>query len=134
MPPIKKYDPVDQITRLNDTPLKPEDQEDTRSAVEQYEEWQKNALARLGISNPNQDVQTDNMALIQALAKIKAAGAPPPIKITEKVNTPAAAYRFDVYVFAKPLYPSITLRATEFHLANNPDVVIAELKIAGIIR
>ena len=130
----KPYDPVEQITRLNNTPLKPEDQEDTRSALEQYEEWQKIALARLGISNPNQDVATDNMELIQALAKIKAAGAPTPIKITEKVNTPAAAYRFDVYVFAKPLYPSITLRSTEFHLANNPDVVINELKIAGIIK
>jgi len=115
----KNYDPVEQITRLNSGPLKPEEQEDTRSALEQYEEWQKNALARLGIANPNQDVATDNMALIQALAKIKAAGAPTPIKITE---------------FSKPLYPSITLRATEFHLANNPDVVIAELKIAGMIQ
>jgi hypothetical protein len=130
----KTYDPVDQITRLNNTPLKPEDQEDTRSAVEQYEEWQRISLARLGITNPNQDVATDNQALIQALAKIKAAGAPEPIKITEKVNTPAAAYRFDVYVFAKPLYPSITVRSTEFNLALAPDVVINELKIAGIIK
>lgn len=133
MPP-KKYDPIEQIEKLNSVPLKPEDQEDTRSAYEQYEDWQRNALARLGISNPNQDVATDNMELIQALAKIKAAGAPTPIKVTEKVNTPAAAYRFDVYVFPHPLSPSITVRSTEFNLAANPDVVINELKIAGIIK
>jgi len=132
--PKKPYDPVDQITKLNSVPLKPEDQEDTRSAVEQYEEWQKNALARLGISNPNQDVATDNMALIQALAKIKASGAPTPIKITEKVNTPAAAYRFDVYYFPHPLVPSGGLRSTEFNLATSPETVINELKVMGIIK
>lgn len=130
----KTYDPVDQITRLNNTPLKPEDQEDTRSAVEKYTEWQQNALARLGIANPSDEVPVDNMALIQALAKIKASGAPTPIKTTEKVNTPVASYRFNVYYFPHPLVPSGGLRSTEFNLATSPDTVINELKIMGIIR
>jgi hypothetical protein len=39
-----------------------------------------------------------------------------------------------VYVFAKPLYPSITVRSTEFNLATSPDTVINELKIAGIVK
>ena len=130
----KPNDPVDQITRLNNTPLKPEDQEDTRSAVEKYTEWQQNALARLGIANPSDEVPVDNMALIQALAKIKASGAPTPIKTTEKVNTPAASYRFNVYYFPHPLVPAGGLRSTEFNLATSPDVVINELKIMGIIK
>ena len=137
MPP-KKYDPIEQIDKLNSgadaiAAMNAAKADEARSAFDKYEEWQLQSLAKLGIANPTDEVAADNMELIQALARIKAAGAPNPVRLVEKVITPVANYRVVTYSFIHKLTPSIRVVATEFNLAVNPDVVIGELKIAGII-
>jgi hypothetical protein len=123
-----------QTSKLNSRPLAGDEIEDTRSAMEQYSEWQRQTLARIGALDGFSDLKPDNPVLVASLAKIKAAGAPEPTVVRETVANQGGSWTVDVYVYAKPLYPSITLRSFEQRLAASPDVVIEELKIAGIIR
>jgi hypothetical protein len=122
-----------QTARLNNRPLTGDEVEDTRDPVTKYTEWERGTLARIGATTGFSDLPPDSPVLIAALAKIKAAGAPEPVVIRETVANQAGYWTVDVYSYAKPLYPSITVRCGEQRLAASPDVVIAELKIAGII-
>ena len=126
--------PDDQTALLNSQAPSGEQVEDTRGAAEKYLEMQAQMLARIGATTGFDDLKPENPALLAALGKIAAAGAPAPTLVREIVISPTGSWPVDVYVFAKFQYPSITLRSSEQRLAADPDTVIRELKVAGIIK
>lgn len=125
--------PDAQTAKLNAHPPTGDEAEDTRTAGEKYLEWQRTTLARIGAVDGFSDLKPDNPVLVASLAKIKAAGAPEPVIVRETVANQGGSWTLDVYVYIKHLYSGITVRSSEQRLAANPDVVIAELKTAGII-
>ena len=125
----------EQIDRLNNRPLEGDEIEDTRSAEEKYSEWAKGVAAKLGTSDMRADVPNDNAALVAALAKIAADGAPSPIRVKNIVSypaNPALSFTNETLVFTHFQNPRLHLSCGETWLALNPDIVIADLRAAGI--
>lgn len=130
-------EPIDQTALLNSAPMTEDQKEDTRSAMEMYLEWQDRAKAKLGVSDYREDVKADNVTLFGALERIKASGAPEPIIVRETIPfppDPKQSFTYDVYVFTHWQNPRLQYRATEYLLALNPNVVVNDLKAAGITR
>lgn len=128
---------IDQTALLNSAPMTEDQKEDTRPAMEMYLEWQERAKAKLGVSDFREDVKADNVVLFGALERIKASGAPEPVIVRETVPYPpdqSKTFSYDVYVFTHWQNPRLQYRATEYMLALNPNVVINDLKTAGITR
>ena len=99
---------------------------------------QRAKLQALGIAHLFGDVLPDNAQLQSALATIRAAGAPEPTIVTEKLEWPGGQATVDIYEYRhKAGYsvgdPAALLRSTEYLLAVSPYVVIAELQTLGII-
>ncbi len=124
-----------QTALLNSKPLTHDQQEDTRSAGEKYQEWANGVRAKLGVASLMSDVPNDNAALVAALAKIAASGAPEPVRVKNTVAYPGDAsmsFENEVLVFTHFQNPRMQYAAGEAWLAINPDVVIADLAKAGI--
>jgi hypothetical protein len=140
---------AEQIARINSgpAPRDPFDSSDTdtngfeqaTNAMAQFLNWQGNVLVRLGLTALTGDVAADNPTLVAALATIAAAGAPAPVIERETVAypggsiAPGGAFTVDVYVYTHPQEPNNRVRSTEFLLAANPAITIAELVKARIV-
>lgn len=125
----------DQTARLNARPPQGDEIEDTRSAGEKYAEWGSRTKARLGIQDLRGDVPADNATLVAALAKIATSGAPDPIIVKNIVAyppDPTKSFENELYVFTHFQNPRLSISAGEAWLALNPDVLIEELRVAGI--
>lgn len=125
----------DPIALLNSRPPQGDEIEDTRSAGEKYADWEKSIAAKLGSSDLRQDVPDTNAALVEALAKIAADGAPAPIRVKNIVAypaNPALSFVNETLVFTHFQNPRLQLSVGEAWLALNPDSVIADLRAAGI--
>lgn len=116
-------------------PLRDDEREDTRSALEQYLDWQARQLATLGIDVFTEDVKADNPTLVAALRRIESAGAPAPTITREVIALPTGAgtWSTDIYTYTSARNPRVSHRSVEYLLALQPDVVVAELRGAGII-
>ena len=125
----------DQTALLNSKPPTGDEKEDTRSANEKYQEWADGIRARLGIDSLTNNVPDNNNVLVAALAKIAATGAPEPVRVKNIVAYPGApsmSFENEVLVFTHFQNPRLQYAAGEAWLALNPDVVINDLKAAGI--
>lgn len=138
----RKSDADAQMELQNRTPapLDPvESMHPGAAAMSQFVDWQGNVLARLGLLSLSGDVRADNATLTAALARVAAAGAPVPEVVRETIAwpggpiLPAGAFTVDVYIYTHPYNPAVRVRSTEFLLAANPAVTIAELETVGII-
>ena len=91
-------------------------------------------MLKLGVNSFTEDVASDNAALVDALNQIASSGAPDPIKTTETIALPSGigSWKSDVYTFVDFRNPRLQLKSTEYLLALNPDVLIGELRAAGI--
>ena len=125
---------MDGNVLINSRPPQGDEIEDTRPTLAKYLDWQRRQVARLGVVNWTDDVKPDNAVLKAALAKIAASGAPDPVVVRETAWTPAGLFEVDLYVFTSPQNPRLQWRSGEHLLAVSPDVVINELKAAGIRR
>lgn len=124
-----------QTSRFNDRPLQGDEIEDTRSANEKYADWEKSLKKALGIPDLRSDVPDDNATLIAALARIHAAGAPVPIRMKNTVSypaNPALSFENEVLVFTHFQNPRLHYAAGETWLALHPEIVIEDLRVAGI--
>ena len=127
---------LDEQTALqNSKPLTADQQEDTRDPGAKYQEWANGVRAKLGIDSLMADVPNTNAALVAALEKIAASGAPAPVRVKNTVaypGDPKLSFENEVLVFTHFQNPRLQYSAGEAWLAINPDVVIADLKAAGI--
>lgn len=121
----------EQTARLNSKP--PVLDENGNSWTDDGREGRARILKELGISKMNENIKDDNPKLIASLAKIAASGAPSPVKTTVKAfSFDGTGYEFDLYTFTHFQDPKRQHIATESLLATMPEVVIEELRIAGI--
>jgi len=125
----------EQTALLNSKAPQGSEVEDTRSAGEKYQEWADGIRARLGIDSLTNNVPDNNNVLVAALAKIAATGAPEPMRVKNTIAYPGApsmSFENEVLVFTHFQNPRLQYVAGEAWLALNPDVVINDLKAAGI--
>lgn len=121
----------EQTARLNSKPEKLD--EHGNSWTDDGSEGRARILKELGISRMNENVADDNPKLVESLAKIAASGAPAPVKTTIKAaSMDGSFWEFDIYTFTHFQNPRLQHVATESLLATMPDVVIEELRVAGI--
>jgi hypothetical protein len=128
----------DQIAKLNSgqdamDQVRRDAEDERKTPFEKFMEYRTNAERKLGVPKGTR-INLPNAAVSAALAMLAAAGAPKPTFKSEQIGYPGGSYWVDTVVFAKPLYPQVTLQSDLTELALSPEVVIAELKAAGIIR
>jgi len=124
-----------QTARLNSRPPQGDEIEDTRSALEKYQEWEKRIAKQLGVTDLRADVANDNSALASALKAIADSGAPEPIRVKNTVSyapDPTRSFENEVLVFTHFQNPRLQYAAGEAWLALNPQIVITDLRALGI--
>ena len=123
-----------QTALVNSRPPSGDEVEDTRDALAQYVDQQNQMLAKLGIKSATEDVKPDNAKLMASLKIVLDSGAPMPVVVTETIALPTGVgtWTTDVYVFTHFQNPRLQLRATEYLLADQPEVLVEELRVAGI--